>query len=106
MLHVLRQVNDHIVAEVVKAELTAGAVGNISLVSLTTGNGAKVRPSCVFGIKVRVINAGGHVLIRGLHGINTGNAYPKDMIDRPHPVGVSSGQVIINRNQVTALAGK
>ena len=46
------------------------------------------------------------MFIRGLLRINAGYAYSQLVINRTHPVRVTPGKIVINRNQVAALSGK
>ena len=71
----------HVVAKVVKAELVVGSVGDVTLVCIAT------------------------ILIANL-GCDDAYAQSQPLIDSPHPFGISSGQVIIDRHQVGSLAGK
>ncbi|MBA7700892.1 hypothetical protein ES703_109617 [subsurface metagenome] len=64
--------------------------------------GPALVPRIVIGVK----EAGGRTLVRILLGINAGYAYSEGTVDRPHPIRVTPGQVVINRNQVTAPTGE
>ena len=105
-LHAPGEVQDHIIPQVVKTELAAGTIGDISPVSLGTGDGPEVGPVRVPGIKIRVIKTGRAVFIQALLGIDACHANPQSRINRRHPVGVAPRQVVINRSQVAALTGE
>ena len=105
-LHAPGEVQDHIIPQVVKTELAAGAVDDISPVSLGTRDGPEAGPLRVSGIKIRVVKTGRAVFIPALLGIDACHANPQSRINRRHPVGVAPRQVVINRSQVTALTGE
>ena len=105
-LHASGEVQDHIIPQVVETELAAGTVGDISPVSLGTGDRLKAGPVWISGIKIRVIKTGWAVFIRALLGIDACHANPQSRKNRCHPVGVAPRQVVINRSQVAALTGE
>jgi len=98
------EVDDHVIAQVVEAELAAGAVGYIRLVGFFTVNVAEVLPAAFTGVVFGVVEAGGGVLVGVLHGINASHADPQRVIDGAHPVGVAPRQIVINRDQVNPFA--
>ena len=61
-LHRLRQVLDHVVAQVVEAELVIGAVRDIGAISLATRGGPKVAEARVLEVRGRVVYVRGVVL--------------------------------------------
>ncbi len=78
-LHAVLQRRGHVVAQVVKAELRVGAVGDVAGVLLLAG---------------RVIIA----------LLDRRNADPQRVIDRFHPFGIAAGQVVVDGDQVDAVA--
>ncbi len=76
-LHHLLERRLHVVAEVVEAELVVGAVGDVALVL--------VLPLLAGGVHVRLDRADGQ---------------SQGLVDRPHPLGVAFGQVIVDRHDV------
>ena len=79
-LHTLLGAGDHVVAQVVEAELGVGAVGDICLVG-------------------RALELERHVVLEQTDG------HAKVLVDAAHPLGVALGQVIVDGNDVHALAG-
>ena len=80
-LHELRDLELHVVAQVVEAELVVGAVGNVATVR-----------GLPLGVAYVVLDhADGH---------------PKEPVDPPHPFGVASGKVVVYRDDVDALAAE
>jgi len=71
----------HVVAEVVKTELGVGDVGDVGEVG-----GAAL---------------GGRGVV-----LDGGDFEPKPPVDRPHPLGVAAGEVVVHGDEVHALAGK
>ena len=71
----------HVVAQVVEAELGVGAVGDVGLV-------------------------GGAALVVGHHVLDHADRDAERLVDRPHPVGVAAGQVVVDRDQVHVHAGE
>ena len=72
----------HIVTQVIKAKLIVCTIGDIAQVGL---------PS-IFAI--------------GLMLVYTINGQPMKIKDRPHPLGISSGKIIVNRNHVYTFSGQ
>ena len=74
-------VNDHVVAQVIEAELVVRAVRDVG--------------------GVRFV-ARGVVLVVG----NQADGKPQETVNLPHPLAVAAGQVIVDRHDVDTLAGK
>ena len=69
----------HVVAEVVEAELVVGAVGDVAGV--------------------------GHAPLVGAHlGQDHADGEPEEVVDAAHPLGLELGQVVVDRDDVDALA--
>ena len=79
-LYALLGTGNHVVAQVIKAELGVGAVGDVGLVG-------------------RALELERHVVLEQTDG------HAQVLIDAAHPLGVALGQVIIDSNDVHALAG-
>ena len=96
-LHLLGEVQHHVVPQVVEAELVVGAVGNVGLVCLAAAHGSQILIALIVGQVLRVEEEGQLVL---------DNSYrePQEAVDGAHPLGVALGQVIVDRDQVTPLA--
>ena len=69
----------HVVAQIVEAELVVGAVGDVAAVNLLA----------FLGIHVRLDRADGHA---------------EPLIERAHPLGVAPGEIIVDGDDVDALA--
>ncbi len=80
-LHHRRQVELHVVAQVVEAELVVGAVGDVGGVG---------------GLAVGV----GHVVLDDADG------QAEEAVDLAHPLGVAARQVVVDGHHVHALAGE
>ena len=78
-LHVLREVELHVVAEVVEAELVVRAVGDVA--------GVGDLPFLV----VQVV-------------LDDADRHPEEAVDAAHPFGVAAGEVVVDRDDVNALA--
>ena len=79
-LHTLLGAGDHVVAQVVEAELGVGAVGDIGLVG-------------------RTLELERHIVLQQADG------HAQVLVDAAHPLGVALGQVVIDGNDMHALAG-
>ena len=82
-LHHLIERSDHVVAQVIKAELVVGAVGDIGLVCSSSFVGKR---------------------FDGVH--KNADGQPQEFIDLSHPLGVTARQVIVDSDDVNALAGE
>ncbi len=80
-LHALAGVEHHVVAQVVEAELVVGAVGDVR------------------GVR-RLLVVVGH--LRQVHA----DGQAEEAVDAAHPVGVALGQVVVDGDDVHALAGQ
>ena len=72
---------DHVVAQVVEAELGVGAVGDVCLVS-------------------ELAQRGGRAVLEQAHG------QAEEAVDAAHPLGVALGEVVVDRDHVHAVAGE
>ena len=80
-LHALADREHHVVAQVVEAELVVRAVGDVGGVR---------------GLLVRVAH------LREVHA----DRQAEELEDAPHPVGVALGEVVVDRDDMHALAGQ
>ena len=80
-LHHARQVELHVVTQVVEAELVVGAVGDV----------AGVRGLALLVVEVVLDHADGE---------------PDEAVDAAHPLRIAAGQVVVDRDDVDALAAE
>ena len=78
-LHLVGDVAYHVVTQVIEAELVVGAIRDIALVSLFTAGAV------------------------GAVVIDTVDAQLKEFHQRADPLGIPTGEVVVNRNNVYAL---
>ena len=83
-LHLVGQRGGHVVAQVVEAELVVGAVGDVGRRSW------------------RRFSAG--LLLEA--GDDQADVEPEPVVDPAHPLGVEAGQVVVDRDEVHALAAE
>ena len=81
VLDLLLQRLRHIVAQIVKAELGVRAVGDVASV-------------------------GGDLLLVGLHVLQHADGHSTGLVDRHHPLGVTLGQVVVDRDHMDTLTGE
>ena len=79
-LNTLLGAGDHVVAQIIEAKLGVGAIGDIGLVG-------------------RALKLERHVVLQQTDG------HTQILIDTTHPLGVTLGQVVVDGNDVHALAG-
>ena len=80
-LHAVAGLIDHVVAQVVEAELVVGAVGDVGVVGLAP-------------------LSGGH------RGEDHRGGQAEEVVQAPHLLGLVLGQVVVDRDDVDALAGQ
>ena len=80
-LHALRRLEHHVVAQVVEAELVVGAVGDVG----------GVRRLLRRVVHLRQVDA---------------DRQAEEAVDPPHPVGVALREVVVDGDDVHALAGQ
>ena len=78
-LHVVRELELHVVAEVVEAELVVGAVGDVGRVG-----------DLALGV-VQVV-------------LDDADRHAEEAVDLAHPLGVAAGEVVVDRDDVDAFA--
>ncbi len=102
----LVQVVDHVVTQVIEAKFVVRAVGYIGEIGLFPGYRAQVLVTIVRRLKVRIEHV--RSIVRGTPacGLNDPHAQSQQVVDRPHPLRIALGQVIVHRDHVDASAGK
>ena len=98
-LHPLVELIDHVVAQVVEAELVVGAVGDIGRVRLATRDRAKVDQPLV-GRRIAGLVQVGRVVRDHAH------RQAQEVVRGAHPLGVAPGEVVVHRDDVGAAAGQ
>jgi hypothetical protein len=78
-LHHLRQLELHVVAEVVEAELVVGPVGDVAAVG---------------DLPLRVVQ----------FVLDDADRHPEEPVDLAHPLGVAAGEVVVDGDDVDAFA--
>ena len=81
VLDLLLEADRHVVAQVVEAELGVGAVGDVGGVGVA-------------------------LLLVGLHVLQHADGKAEGGVDRAHPLGVAAGEVVVDGDDVDALAGE
>ena len=94
-LHPAVELVDHVVAQVVEAELVVRAVGDVGGVGLAPGDGAEVDQPLVGGRE-----AGLEQVARVVG--DDADRQPEEVEDGPHPLGVAAGQVVVDGHEVGA----
>ncbi len=95
----LVELRDHVVAEVVEAVLVVRAVGDVGGVGLAAGDRAEVDEALVARRVARLEDVGGVV-------DDDPHREPEEVVDRPHPLGVAAGEVVVDRHDVDAAPGQ
>ena len=80
-LDIIRQVELHVIPQIVEAELVVGAIGDIGIVS----------PTAL--LVAQAVQDGAHPHAQGIEDI-------------PHPVGIPAGQVVVHRDDVDPFPGE
>ena len=81
----LGELDRHVVAQVVEAELGVRAVGDVAGVG---------------GAAVGLLVVVGHL------GLDDADAHPERLVDRAHPLGVALGQVVVHGDELDVHAGE
>ena len=95
----VREVRDHVVAEVVEPELVVRAVGDVGRVGLAARHGTEVDQALVGG---RIAGLEHERFVVGDHP----EADPEEVEDRAHPLRVAPGEVVVRSDDVDAAAGQ
>ena len=96
--HVL-EAEAHVVAQVVEPELVVGAVGDVGMVGLAPRAGPERGEPNVRRREGRVVEVLDLVL-------DHADAEPERVVDGPHPLGVTPGQVVVDGDDVGAERGQ
>ena len=98
-LGALPQVPNHVVAQIVKAELVVRAVGDIRFVGILARAGPKMMIAVVGSDIARIKEEGTHSGVR-THGLDDADAKAQRVVYRPHPLGTDLGQIVVGRHQM------
>ena len=98
-LHALVEFEDHVVAQVVEAELVVRAVGDVGCVGLAPGHRSQVEQPLV-GRRVARLEDERRVVR------DHPDADAEEVEDRAHPLRVASGEVVVDGHDVHAAAGQ
>ena len=82
-LGLVGEAHRHVVAEVVEAELVVGAVGDVGAVLLALLGGRGLEP-----------------------GDDQADGEAEEAVDRAHPLGVAAGEVVVDGDEMDALAAE
>ncbi len=80
-LHHLRELVFHVIAQIVETVFVVGAVGDVA------------------GISRLAL-----LVVEAVH--DDADAHPEELVDLPHPLGIAAGEVIVDSDDVHAVAGK
>ena len=116
-LHFLVRVQHHVVAQVVEAELVVGSVGDVGAIGRLARAGpqhaqiAQLAPTpALLGVQLRVLlRLLRRVLHRGVEEergavLQDADREAQRVVDRPHPLRVALGQVVVHGDEVRAVA--
>jgi hypothetical protein len=95
----LVELDDHVVAEVVEAELVVRAVGDVGRVGLAAADRAEVDQALVGR---RVAGLEHERFVVGDHP----DAHAEEVVDGTHPLRVAPGEVVVDGHDVDAAAGE
>jgi hypothetical protein len=91
----------HVVPEVVEAQLVVGRVGDVAGVGLAASAGAEVLQA---GVGVALVEEVGVVDEREVLAGDDPDAHAQEVVDGSVPSRVTAGQVVVDGDQVSALA--
>ncbi len=97
---------DHVIPQVVEAELGVGAVGDVGRVGLHPVHQAHLVLVFVRGLFLRVVQEGLLAVLGGGGHLQDAHRQAQEMVNGAHPAGVTACQVIIDRHQVDPVAGQ
>ncbi len=96
----------HVVPQVVEPEDVVGAIGDIRIIGFLLLDPPQVpiyRLVLVFVLRVEYVRSLDFARLR-TSSLKRAHAYPKDIVNRPHPLGVELRQVIVHGYQVCPFA--
>ena len=96
-LHLTLEVGDHVVAEVVEAEFVVSAVGDVGVVDVLAGGRNEVAEGGVIEVRFWVEEVAGVVL-------EDADGEAEAVVDLTHPLGVTLGEVVVDGDEVRAIA--
>ena len=98
VLHLVLEVHDHVVAQVVEAELAVLPVRDVGEVCLATGH---VPPVTVAPVHCLELDRG--VVYRALLVRDVGHGDPERVVDRRHPARAGLREIVVRRDEMRAL---
>ena len=103
-LHPLVELGDHVVAQVVEAELVVRAVRDVGRIRLAPADRLEVDEALVVGRVAGLEHVRRGAAVR-LVPEDHADAHAEEVEDRAHPLRVAPGEVVVDRDDVDALAG-
>ena len=103
-LHALIPTHGDVVAQVVKAKLAVGSIGDVSQVGLLAGDWSEQIGGFSQRALVGVVDISPVVAFRAAGRLEHAHAQTEHAIDRAHPASIAPGQVIVDGDQVRAFA--
>ena len=104
-LDALCQAHGHIVAEVIEAKLAVGTIGNIGRIGFPAGDHSQLMLVLMGRFFFQIHQEGLFAILCAGSHLQHAHAHTQHVIERGHPTGVTTGQVVIDGDQVYALAG-
>ena len=98
-LHLVGEVHDHVVSQVVEPELAVLPVRDVGLIGLAPRH---VAPMAV--PRIDRLELDGRVVDRALLVRDVRHAHPERVVDRRHPAGAGLGEVVVGCHKMRALA--
>ncbi len=98
----------HVVSEVVKSEFVVGSVGDVARVGFPADAGAEVEVARVSEfVAARLIDVAAAELV-GLFALtlDDSDTEAEEVVNRTHPDGVASGEVVVDGNEVGTASGE
>ncbi len=105
-LNALVQFRDHVVAEIVEPEFVVGAVGYVGRIRLPPRNRSQVDQALVGGRVAGLEDVCLALSAAGAAADDDPHRQSQEVVDRPHPLSVATGQIVVDRNDVNAATGK
>ena len=100
-MHLVGEIHDHVVSQVIEPELAVLPIGDVGLVGLAPRH---VAPVAVPGVDRLELDR--RVVDRALLMRDVRDAHPEGVVDRCHPAGPGLGEVVVGGHEVRALPGK
>ena len=104
---VLLQRELHVVAQVVEAKLVVGAVGDVLEIGFAPGAGPQAHVARVVVLVAGLVDVTAAEFIGVLAlALDDADGEAHDVVDRAHPDRVAACEVVVDGNEVRALAGE